>query len=108
MQDLETVSPLSNVALGFIAFDIGNEFRLSDLKHTGKKATVIGIFQALVATLFVDLALLVVHFMMPDKLSVAQLITLGAIATATAPTAAPIPMVTAHPFICIIFPSLRH
>ena len=48
---------------------------------------VIGIFQALVATLFVDLALYAVHLMMPDKLSVAQLITLGAIATATAPAA---------------------
>ena len=78
---------ISEVALGFIAFSIGNEFRLEDLKKTGKQAFVIGIFQALVATLFVDLALLVVHIIMPDKLSVAQLITLGAIATATAPAA---------------------
>lgn len=78
---------IADVALGFIAFSIGNEFRLSDLKKTGKQAFVIGIFQALVATLFVDLALLGVHFIMPDKLSVPQLITLGAIATATAPAA---------------------
>ncbi len=86
----EAVSQLgliSEVALGFIAFSIGNEFRLDDLKKTGKQATVIGIFQALVATLFVDLALLVVHIIMPDKLSVSQAITLGAIATATAPAA---------------------
>lgn len=78
---------IADVALGFIAFSIGNEFRLADLKKTGKQAFVIGIFQALVATLFVDLALLGVHFIMPDKLSVPQLITLGAIATATAPAA---------------------
>jgi len=78
---------IPEVALGFIAFSIGNEFRMSDLKKTGKQAFVIGIFQALVATLFVDLALFGVHLMMPEKLSVPQLITLGAIATATAPAA---------------------
>ena len=81
------LSLISEVALGFIAFSIGNEFRLSDLKKTGKQATVIGIFQAIVATILVDLALLGVHLIMPDKLSVSQLLTLGAIATATAPAA---------------------
>ena len=81
------LSLISEVALAFIAFSIGSEFRLEELKKTGRQALVIGIFQALVATLFVDLALLVVHFIMPDKLSVAQVITLGAIATATAPAA---------------------
>ena len=78
---------ISEVALGFIAFSIGSEFRLDELKKTGKQALVIGIFQALVATLFVDLALYAMHIMMPDKISVPQLITLGAIATATAPAA---------------------
>ncbi len=82
-----TLALISEVALGFIAFSIGNEFRLGDLKKTGKQAMVIGVLQAFVATLFVDLALLVVHIMMPDKLSVPQLLTLGAIATATAPAA---------------------
>ena len=81
------LSLISEVSLAFIAFSIGSEFRLEELKKTGRQAFVIGIFQALVATLMVDLALLVVHFVMPDKLSVAQLITLGAIATATAPAA---------------------
>lgn len=81
------LSLVSEVALGFIAFSIGNEFRLSELKKTGKQALVIGIFQALVATLFVDLALNVLHILMPDKLTVEQAITLGAIATATAPAA---------------------
>ena len=60
---------------------------LEELKKTGKQAFVIGIVQALVATLFVDLALLGVHYMMPDKLSLPQLLVLGAIATATAPAA---------------------
>ena len=87
MEEVETLGVLSQVALGFIAFSIGSEFRLDDLKKIGKQAFVIGIFQALVATLFVDLALLVVHIVMPDKLSMPQLLTLGAIATATAPAA---------------------
>ena len=43
MEDVGKVSILSDVALGFIAFDIGNEFRLSHLKETGRTATVIGI-----------------------------------------------------------------
>lgn len=81
------LSLVSEVALGFIAFSIGNEFRLEDLKHTGKQALVIGVFQALAATLLVDVALFVVHMVMPDKLTVSQAITLGAIATATAPAA---------------------
>jgi len=84
---VSALSLISEVALGFIAFSIGSEFVLDDLKKTGKQAFVIGVFQALVATLFVDLALLVVHLAMPDKLTVPQLLTLGAIATATAPAA---------------------
>ncbi len=87
MEEVGSLGVIAQVALGFIAFSIGSEFRLEDLKKIGKQAFVIGIFQALVATLFVDLALLVVHIMMPDKISVPQLITLGAIATATAPAA---------------------
>lgn len=84
---VEQMSLVSEVALGFIAFSIGNEFRLRDLKSTGRQATIIGVFQALTATLLVDLALLAVHLLIPEKLTVAQAITLGAIATATAPAA---------------------
>lgn len=87
MHAVEALGLVADVALGFIAFSIGSEFRLDDLKKTGKQAFVIGIVQAIVATLFVDLALLGVHYMMPDKLSIPQLIVLGAIATATAPAA---------------------
>lgn len=81
------LSLVSEVALGFIAFSIGNEFRLEDLKATGRQAAIIGVFQALTATVLVDLALTAVHVAMPDKLSMAQTLTLGAIATATAPAA---------------------
>ncbi len=84
---VEALGLISSVALGFIAFSIGSEFRVEELKHTGKQALVIGIVQALIAALLVDIALYFVHLMMPDKLSVSQVITLGAIATATAPAA---------------------
>ena len=87
MEAVSRLTLISEVALGFIAFSIGNEFRLEDLKQTGKQAFVVGVVQALTATLFVDIALIGLHFLMPDKLSVAQAITLGAIATATAPAA---------------------
>ena len=75
------------MALGFIAFSIGNEFRLSQLRETGRQALVIGVLQAVAATLLVDAALLGVHFLFPQALSVAAAITLGAIAAATAPAA---------------------
>ncbi len=86
-ESLDQFAIISDAALGFIAFSIGNEFRLSHLKHTGKQATVIGIFQAVVATVIVDLALVGIHFLMPDKLSLPAAIVLGAIASATAPAA---------------------
>ncbi len=84
---VKVLTLVSEVALGFIAFSIGSEFRLSDLKKTGMQATVIGILQAFAATLLVDIALFTVHIIMPDKLSLSQAIVLGAIATATAPAA---------------------
>ena len=88
MEDVGKVSILSDVALGFIAFDIGNEFRLSHLKETGRTATVIGIIQAVVAALLVDAALIALYFILgPEKLPLPVAITLGAIASATAPAA---------------------
>ncbi len=79
---------ISNVALGFIAFAIGNEFRLSQLKKVGGTATFIGIFQALIATLLVDAALIGLHFVLgEEKLPLSMAITLGAVAAATAPAA---------------------
>ena len=87
LEQVSSLSVISEIALGFIAFSIGSEFRMHDLKKIGKQAFVIGIFQALAATLFVDIALFVVYLMMPNVLSMPQVITLGAIATATAPAA---------------------
>ncbi|MCC8138353.1 MAG: cation:proton antiporter [Clostridiales bacterium] len=87
MESVEDLGLVSDVALGFIAFAIGNEFRLSQLKKTGRQAAVIGVVQALTATLFVDVALLTVSVLSGGKLTAAQAITLGAIATATAPAA---------------------
>ena len=87
IDNVKSFSLLSDVALGFIAFSIGNEFRLSQLKSIGKQATAIGILQALVTTVVVDAALIGLHFIIPDKLSISAAIVLGAIATATAPAA---------------------
>ncbi len=86
-ENVESFSLISNVALGFIAFSMGSEFHLEELKKTGRQATVIAIFQALVATLLVDLSLFGLHLMIPDKLPLSCVITMGAIATATAPAA---------------------
>lgn len=78
---------ISDVALGFIAFAIGNEFRLSQLKQIGGKATFIGIWQAVIASICVDAVLIGLHFVLDNKLPVPMAIILGAIAAATAPAA---------------------
>ena len=87
MEAIEKVGFIGDVALGFIAFAIGNEFRLSHLKKTGKQATIVGILQAVVTMLVVDAALIGLHFVLGDKLPLDVAIVLGAIATATAPAA---------------------
>ena len=84
---VKSFSIVCETALGFIAFSIGTEFRLEEVKHIGKKAVVIAIVQALGATIFVDAALIAMHFIMPDKLPIETAIVLGAVATATAPAA---------------------
>ena len=87
LDQVDALGILSDVALGFIAFSIGDEFRMEHLKRTGRKAAVIAVIQALSATLAVDAALLLLHLVIPEKLPVSACITLGAIATATAPAA---------------------
>ena len=86
-EDFDHYKLLSDVALGFIAFAIGNEFRLATLKKTGKQATVIGIIQAVFTTILVDAALIGLHFLIPDLLPLPAAIVLGAVASATAPAA---------------------
>lgn len=87
MHNIEQYKIISDVALGFIAFSIGNEFRLSHLKKTGKQATVIGIIQAVFTTLLVDAAFIGLHFIIPQYLPLPAAIILGAVASATAPAA---------------------
>ena len=87
MEAVESLNILSQTALGFIAFTIGNEFRVSQLKTMGRQAIVVGILQAVAATALVDLALVVLHVLRPDVISISAAITLGAIASATAPAA---------------------
>lgn len=87
MDAVSKLSIISDVALGFIAFSIGNEFRLSSLRKTGRQATMIGIVQAVAATLLVDIVLIVFSILFPGLISIDQAIVLGAIAAATAPAA---------------------
>lgn len=87
-EELSRVSILSSIALGFIAFDIGSEFRAASLKEMGKSALFIGIFQAVTATVFVDCALILLSLKLgAEILPLPVAITLGAIASATAPAA---------------------
>lgn len=86
-EQIEGFGLISDLALGFIAFSMGNEFRLSQLKKIGKQATVIGVLQALITTIVVDVALIALHFAMPDTLSIPAAIVLASVATATAPAA---------------------
>lgn len=81
------LSLISDVALGFIAFSIGNEFRLSALRKTGRQAAVVAVIQALAATVLVDVVLLLLHLVLGEKLPISTCIVLGAVATATAPAA---------------------
>ena len=87
LEQVDGLRIVTQTALGFIAFTIGNEFRLSQLKATGVKAITIGILQAVITTVVVDLVLIVLHLCFPEILSIPCAITLGAIASATAPAA---------------------
>ena len=87
LHQVELLSVITQTGLGFIAFTIGNEFRLSQLKSMGSSAIIIGILQAVVTTVVVDIVLIVLHFCFPQIISVPVAIVLGAIASATAPAA---------------------
>ena len=86
-EQIEGFGLISDLALGFIAFSMGSEFRISQLKRIGKQATFVGVFQALFTTVIVDAALIILHLIIPDKFSLQSAIVLGAVATATAPAA---------------------
>lgn len=87
LEQVETLNIVTQTALGFIAFTIGNEFRLSQLKAMGTRAITIGILQAVITTVLVDIVLISLHFCFPSIISLPCAIVLGAIASATAPAA---------------------
>ncbi|MCD7804302.1 MAG: cation:proton antiporter [Oscillospiraceae bacterium] len=87
LEQVDSFSIISQVALAFIAFLIGNEFKVSELKSMGKQAITVGILQAVVTTIVVDIGLIALHFIFPNAISLPAAITLGAIASATAPAA---------------------
>lgn len=87
LEQAEGLGVITQTALGFIAFSMGNEFRLNQLRTFGKQAIFVGIAQAVITTVLVDLVLIGVHFLFPHVLSIPAAITLGAIASATAPAA---------------------
>ena len=87
LEQVETLGIITQTALGFIAFTIGNEFRLHQLKAMGSSAITIGIFQAVITTVVVDIVLIGLHLCFPEMISIPCAITLGAIASATAPAA---------------------
>ncbi|MGN1163342.1 MAG: cation:proton antiporter [Candidatus Ornithospirochaeta sp.] len=87
LEEVEVFSVITETALGFIAFEIGNEFRLKDLRSMGRSAITVGILQAVVTTIVVDAALIALHFAFPKFITLSSAMTLGAIAAATAPAA---------------------
>lgn len=78
---IEGLDVITNVALGFIAYSIGGEFKLSYLKQIGSKPIIITLFEGLTAVVLVDGVLIVMGFPLP------MCLMLGAIAAATAPAA---------------------
>lgn len=78
---LGSIGIVSDIALGFIAFSIGNEFKLSYFKRVGVAPIVIACMESLFAVLFVVLGLII------SGQSVSFSLVLGAIAAATAPAA---------------------
>ena len=85
--EVESLHILTQTALGFIAFSMGSEFRLAQLKSMGAKAITIGVAQAVITTVLVDCVLIALHFAFPNLLSLPAALVLGAIASATAPAA---------------------
>ena len=78
---LSSATIISDMALGFIAFSIGNEFKIDYFKKVGVTPVVIAILEALFAVVFVILALIIAGC------DPAFSIVLGSIAAATAPAA---------------------
>ena len=86
-EEVDSLKIISDVALGFIAFSIGSEFKMSKLKKIGKQAVIIGNMEATAATILVDIVLAILHFVFPEIITMQMVLLIGAIAAATAPAA---------------------
>ncbi|NLO85024.1 MAG: cation:proton antiporter [Clostridiales bacterium] len=78
---------ITEVALGFIAYSIGSEFKLSYLKRIGAKPLTITLFEGMGAVILVDIVLIGLSLLGVPGFDLPMCITLGAIAAATAPAA---------------------
>ena len=87
LEEVESLAIISDVALGFIAFATGHEFKVKDIKRVGRQAFSIGIIQALITTFCVIIVLMIMQVIMPSAVTVPISIILGAIASTTAPAA---------------------
>ena len=86
---VEGLSIIVTIALGFIAFSIGGEFKISSLKKLGKSIFTITFAQSIMALILVDVFIVLAFIIMKNynQTNLALAIVLGAIATATAPAA---------------------
>lgn len=81
LESVESLGLISDISLGFIAFSIGSEFKISYFKRVGMTPVVIAILEASLAVILVDIALILMGVDFPFA------IVLGSIAAATAPAA---------------------
>ncbi|HOP56843.1 MAG TPA: cation:proton antiporter [Bacillota bacterium] len=85
----ESLDLVSMVALGFIAFTIGDEFKVSYFKKVGAKPIIIAIMEASFGVLFV-FAGLILYFAITKQLDITSIrfsLILSAVAAATDPAA---------------------
>ena len=80
-EGVAALSVISDVALGFIAFTVGGEFKFEYFRRVGATPIVIAFFESIVAVILVVLGLWATGNGLPFAL------VLGAIAAATAPAA---------------------
>lgn len=81
VDSVDTLAIFSDIALAFIAFNIGSEFKISYFKKVGMAPIIIACFESLFAVLFVLIVLLLTKHELRFSLM------LSAIAAATAPAA---------------------
>lgn len=87
-EEVASLSLLIEIALGFIAFSIGSEFKIESLKKIGKNVFFITFIQAFLALVFVDISLIILGLIQGTlQENLPLVLVLGAIATATAPAA---------------------